>query len=110
MIRRPPRSTLFPYTTLFRSVFYPDCKFSTTTVLGEIDGIEFKTSGKEILDPGWHVVYDTKKEEPETTDAVEYYTFSGTMRPYASLPMLGAVLARLNNPNQIGRASCRERV
>src|SRR5882672_5937282 len=22
MIRRPPRSTLFPYTTLFRSVFY----------------------------------------------------------------------------------------
>src|SRR3989475_3153443 len=23
MIRRPPRSTLFPYTTLFRSVTYP---------------------------------------------------------------------------------------
>src|SRR5256885_10917832 len=23
MIRRPPRSTLFPYTTLFRSVFLP---------------------------------------------------------------------------------------
>lgn len=55
-------------TRRFISVFYPDCKFSTTTVLGEIDGIEFKTSGKEILDPGWHVVYDTKKEEPETTD------------------------------------------
>src|SRR3712207_7024094 len=26
MIRRPPRSTLFPYTTLFRSMFlYPRC-------------------------------------------------------------------------------------
>src|SRR5260370_30143381 len=25
MIRRPPRSTLFPYTTLFRSVFQPEC-------------------------------------------------------------------------------------
>ena len=25
MIRRPPRSTLFPYTTLFRSVGLPDC-------------------------------------------------------------------------------------
>src|SRR3989442_3031289 len=25
MIRRPPRSTLFPYTTLFRSVFGPAC-------------------------------------------------------------------------------------
>src|SRR5256885_5320035 len=24
MIRRPPRSTLFPYTTLFRSVFFND--------------------------------------------------------------------------------------
>src|SRR2546425_4998021 len=24
MIRRPPRSTLFPYTTLFRSVFFLD--------------------------------------------------------------------------------------
>src|SRR2546426_9788668 len=23
MIRRPPRSTLFPYTTLFRSVYWP---------------------------------------------------------------------------------------
>src|SRR5256885_11830451 len=26
MIRRPPRSTLFPYTTLFRSQEYPDSK------------------------------------------------------------------------------------
>src|SRR5258708_9152523 len=26
MIRRPPRSTLFPYTTLFRSEFDPDDK------------------------------------------------------------------------------------
>src|SRR3712207_8017504 len=25
MIRRPPRSTLFPYTTLFRSSRFPDC-------------------------------------------------------------------------------------
>src|SRR2546422_2131038 len=25
MIRRPPRSTLFPYTTLFRSQYVPDC-------------------------------------------------------------------------------------
>src|SRR5438094_4133161 len=26
MIRRPPRSTLFPYTTLFRSIAYPTTK------------------------------------------------------------------------------------
>lgn len=55
-------------TRRFISVFYPDCKFSTTTVLGEIDGIEFKTTGKEILDPGWHVVYGSKKEEQESQD------------------------------------------
>ena len=40
----------------FIGVFLPDCKFSTTTVLGEVDGIEFKVTGKEILDPGWRVV------------------------------------------------------
>ncbi len=55
-------------TRRFISAFYPDCKFSTTTVLGEIDSIEFKASGKEILDPGWHVVYEHKKEEAETAD------------------------------------------
>lgn len=55
-------------TRRFISAFYPDCKFSTITVLGEIDSIEFKASGKEILDPGWHVVYEHKKEEAETAD------------------------------------------
>jgi len=41
----------------FISVFYPDCKFATTTVQGEVDGIAFKTSGKEILEPGWRALY-----------------------------------------------------
>ena len=40
----------------FIGIFLPDCKFSTTTVLGEVDGIEFKVTGKEILEPGWRVV------------------------------------------------------
>src|SRR5258708_22274501 len=40
MIRRPPRSTLFPYTTLFRSgkvLFLDPASFATTDVL---DGFE----------------------------------------------------------------------
>ena len=41
----------------FIAAFYPDCKFSTTTVIGEVDGIEFKVTGKEILDQGWRVVF-----------------------------------------------------
>ena len=41
----------------FIAVFYPDCKFATTTVFGEADGIEFKVTGKQILDQGWRVVF-----------------------------------------------------
>ena len=41
----------------FISVFYPDCKFATTTVLGDVDGIEFKATGKLILEQGWRDVY-----------------------------------------------------
>ena len=41
----------------FIAVFYPDCKFSTTTVIGETDGIEFKTTGRQILDMGWRVIF-----------------------------------------------------
>ena len=52
----------------FIGVFLPDCKFSTTTVLGEVDGIEFKVTGKEILDPGWRIVREKTPETPETPD------------------------------------------
>ena len=41
----------------FIAVFYPDCKFSTTTVIGEADSIEFKATGKQILDMGWRVIF-----------------------------------------------------
>lgn len=41
----------------FIAVFYPDCKFSTTTVLGTVEDVEFKATGKEILSPGWRDVY-----------------------------------------------------
>lgn len=41
----------------FISVFYPDCLFSTTTVLGEAGTVPFKTTGKTILDAGWRKLY-----------------------------------------------------
>lgn len=54
----------------FISVFYPDCKVSRTTVIGDVLKLEFKATGKQILSPGWRVVYqkdsdeeDAKKEE-----------------------------------------------
>ena len=43
----------------FIAVFYPDCKFATTTVLGAVEEIEFKTTGKQILEPGWRVIFGT---------------------------------------------------
>lgn len=66
----------------FIAVFYPDCKFATTTVLGKVEDVEFKVSGKEILKPGWRVLYaqpsqqlqkentsdnDEKKDDEERT-------------------------------------------
>ena len=51
----------------FIAVFYPDCKFSTTTVMGSVEDVEFKVTGKEILEPGWRVVYakDNKSESDD---------------------------------------------
>lgn len=56
----------------FIAVFYPDCKFATTTVLGEVESIEFKATGKQILEQGWRVIFGTpsvqsqeEKEERE---------------------------------------------
>ena len=47
----------------FIAAFYPDCKFATTTVLGEVDKMEFKVSGKEILDKGWRVVMEVSNPQ-----------------------------------------------
>ena len=52
----------------FISVFYPDCKYSTTTVKGESEGVGFKTSGKEILEEGWRVVYAADKKNAAPAD------------------------------------------
>ena len=49
----------------FISVFYPDCKFATTTVLGKVEDIEFKATGKTIISLGWRELYKGEKEEKE---------------------------------------------
>lgn len=54
----------------FIAVFYPDCKFATTTVLGKVEDVEFKVSGKEILEPGWRTIYaqqQTSTPQPNNT-------------------------------------------
>ena len=68
----------------FIAAFYPDCKFAQTTVLGAVEyvampsqqteqpteqakAIEFKVTGRTILDPGWRTVYakDTQADDDE---------------------------------------------
>ena len=47
----------------FIAAFYPDCKVATTTVLGDVNGVGFKATGKEILVPGWRTVFE--KDKPD---------------------------------------------
>ncbi|MCQ2297132.1 MAG: DNA topoisomerase 3 [Bacteroidales bacterium] len=49
----------------FIAVFYPDCKFATTTVLGEVEKVPFKAAGKTILEEGWRVVFPKKKGDDD---------------------------------------------
>ena len=55
----------------FIAVFYPDCKFSTTTVLGEVEKVEFKATGKQILEEGWRVVFGGKSDASENSENSE---------------------------------------
>lgn len=62
----------------FIAAFYPDCKVATTTVFGDVEEIEFKVTGKQILDPGWRVVFGVtgngqsqeEKDEKEEEESV----------------------------------------
>ncbi len=52
----------------FIAAFYPDCQISTTTVQGKVGRTAFKTSGKEILQPGWRVVFSGASPDDEPTE------------------------------------------
>lgn len=55
-------------TRRFIAVFYPNCKVSTTTVLGEAAKVEFKVTGKQILEPGWRIVFDKQAANNQADD------------------------------------------
>jgi DNA topoisomerase-3 len=46
-------------TKRFVAVFYDDCSVSNTTVTGKVDTVPFKTTGKEILEKGWRLVFES---------------------------------------------------
>ncbi len=55
----------------FIAAFYPDCKFSTTTVLGNVEKVEFKATGKQILDEGWRIVFGSRGADTEKADQAD---------------------------------------
>ncbi|MDO1500562.1 DNA topoisomerase 3 [Winogradskyella maritima] len=52
-------------TRRFIAVFYPDCKVSNTTVIGQASEVKFKTTGKEIVEPGWRVLFKSKSNKDQ---------------------------------------------
>src|SRR5256885_13962930 len=99
MIRRPPRSTLFPYTTLFRSGLEPDLRQLPPTS----DAAEAEVA-QWLRQP----------QRPDAFVASNSLLLEGCLRAIraAGLRIPGDVaLAGFDNERwKIGRASCRERV
>ncbi|TXI87345.1 MAG: type IA DNA topoisomerase [Crocinitomicaceae bacterium] len=61
----------------FIAAFYPECKVSNTTVLGKVGQIEFKATGKQIIEPGWRTVYAgdvSLKKDPEEEKVMPHFT------------------------------------
>ncbi|MEN8703998.1 MAG: DNA topoisomerase, partial [Polaribacter sp.] len=48
-------------TRRFIAVFYPDSDVSNTSVIGKAAEVPFKTTGKEIINKGWRVVFEKKE-------------------------------------------------
>lgn len=47
----------------FIAAFYPDSVINTTTVEGRVENVNFKATGKQIVEDGWRVVFNREKDE-----------------------------------------------
>ncbi len=54
----------------FIANFYPDCEISTTTIMGKVGEVEFKTSGKQVLKDNWRVVYKSMAGKKDKEDKI----------------------------------------
>ncbi|MCD8406146.1 DNA topoisomerase 3 [Tenacibaculum dicentrarchi] len=57
-------------TRRFIAVFYPESDISNTAVIGKVDDISFKTTGKEILSKGWRIVFEHENNTKKTENNV----------------------------------------
>lgn len=123
--------------THFIAIFYPECKFLTTTVLGECEKIKFKATGKQITDPGWKVIFaqETENDKEEKNEQMPSFTkgesgphvpeltekWTQPPKPYTEATLLRAMetagktvddeeLRDLMKENGIGRPSTRAEI
>ncbi len=71
-------------TRRFIAAFYPDATISNTVVMGNAAGVEFKATGKQLLEPGWRVVFmDNKESEKKDAEIMPEFTVgeSGPHQP-----------------------------
>jgi len=54
----------------FLAVFYPDCEIANTTVEASIEKHNFKSTGKQILDAGWRIVFQQDEKEEGSDDRI----------------------------------------
>ncbi len=57
-------------TRRFIANFYPDCEISTTTILGEVEDVKFKTSGKQVIKENWRVVYKALQSKKTNEESI----------------------------------------
>ncbi len=55
----------------FIAAFYPDCEFSTTTVMARVNEYDFKATGKEIIKDGWRAIFAKDKVADDEKDKEE---------------------------------------
>lgn len=65
----------------FIAAFYPDCEFSTTTVMARVNECEFKATGKEILKDGWRVIYNKDKAQVADSDTKDQDEYNNGIMP-----------------------------
>src|SRR5256886_17216339 len=102
MIRRPPRSTLFPYTTLFRSA---GIQRQRPVELGEgllLLADERVRQSQQVMRVG--------ERPPAGDDFLQQVDGAVVVLELEALAGLGHEVLRTDVHGQIGRASCRERV
>lgn len=58
----PEKRVYDTVTRRFIAAFYPDITFEQTTIEGKAGDMDFKATGKKILDPGWKNVYKSQSQ------------------------------------------------